>query len=203
MSQNINLKEIERKAWTSYFQDGLWDIFFGLLFLTMGIQIFAYNVWFTLVILASVLVIVVGKRLITSPRLGHVKFGPARKVKQHRLIAVIGISVIATGVLLWLAILGVGLPKTAYAPILVILVALVFGLMAYFMDFRRLYAYGLLFAISMALTEALDKPIGPIAFSISGGIALLIGLVVLIRFIRKYPRTAEGLPSEGGIDDNP
>ena len=32
MVPDVDLKEIERKVWTSYFQDGLWDIFFGLLF---------------------------------------------------------------------------------------------------------------------------------------------------------------------------
>ena len=191
MTTPIDLKKIERKAWTSYLHDGLWDIFLGLLMLTGGIRALTDNAWFTLVILASVLVIVVGKRLITTPRLGHVKFSPARKVKQHRLIAVIGISVIAMGVLLWLATLGVGLPKTASAPIVVILVALVFGLIAYYMDFRRLYAYGLLFAIAMALWETLGDPTGPIASSVSGGIALLIGLVMLIRFIRKYPKMAQ------------
>jgi len=37
MSQTINLKELERKAWRSVFQDGLWDIFLGLLLLAMAI----------------------------------------------------------------------------------------------------------------------------------------------------------------------
>jgi hypothetical protein len=64
------------------------------------------------------------------------------------------------------------------------------------MDFKRLYAYGLLFAISMALWETLDTPTGPIAFSVSGGIALLIGLAALIRFLRRYPKTAEEVYSD-------
>ncbi len=34
---NINLKEIERKAYRSTFQDGLWDIFLGLAFLNFPI----------------------------------------------------------------------------------------------------------------------------------------------------------------------
>jgi len=196
MSQNINLKEIERRAWTSYFQDGLWDIFMGLLMLTMGIRSITDNVWFTLVILAAVLAAVIGKKFITVPRIGRVKFGPARKAKQQKLMAAVGIAVIATIVLLLLASLGLAPSQAVTAPILVICVTIVFGLMAYYMDFKRLYAYGLLFAISMALWETLDSPIGPIAFSISGGIALLIGLAVLIRFIHKYPRTAEEVYSD-------
>lgn len=203
MSQNINLKELELKAWTSYFQDGLWDIFMGLLMLTMGIRELTDNVWSTFGVGAAVLVSLVGKKFITVPRIGRVKFGPARKAKQRKLMAVVGIAVLATLILLLTTLLGLDTPQAVVAPILVICIALVFGLMAYYMDFRRLYAYGLLFAISMALWETLEEPIGPIAFSVSGGIALLIGLVVLIRFIHKYPKTAEGPPSEGGADDKP
>ena len=196
MSQDINLKEIERRAWTSYFQDGLWDIFMGLLMLTMGIRSITDNVWFTLVILGALLVAVVGKKFITIPRIGRVKFGPARKAKQNKMGAVVGIAVLATIILLLTTILGLDTPQAVVAPVLVIGIALVFGLMAYYMDFRRLYAYGLLFAISMALWETLDKPIGPMAFSVSGGIALLIGLAALIRFLRKYPKTAEEVYSD-------
>lgn len=203
MSQNINLKELELKAWTSYFQDGLWDIFMGLLMLTMGIRGLTDNVWFTLGVGAAVLVSLVGKKFITVPRIGRVKFGPARKAKQRKLMAVVGIAVLATLILLLTTLLGLDTPQAVVAPILVICIALVFGLMAYYMDFGRLYAYGLLFAISMALWETLDSPIGPIAFSVSGGIALLIGLVLLIRFIHKYPKAAEGPPLEGESNDTP
>ena len=36
MSEKIDLKELERRAFRSTFQDGLWDIFLGLLLLNMG-----------------------------------------------------------------------------------------------------------------------------------------------------------------------
>jgi len=69
---------------------------------------------------------------------------------------------------------------------------LIFGLLAYYMDFPRLYVYGLLFAVSIALTEALwPSSVASIAFIVSGIIALLIGLVMLIRFLSKYPLPAE------------
>jgi len=88
--------------------------------------------------------------------------------------------------------LGLAPSSLVTAPVLVVGIALVFGLMAYFMDFPRLYAYGLLFAISIALTEALwPSRISGIAFVVSGGIALLIGLVMLVRFLRRYPVPAE------------
>lgn len=201
MSQDINLKQIERKAWTSYFQDGLWDIFFGLLLLTMGIQGLIYNVWFTFVIGAAVLVVLLGKKFITIPRIGKVKFGLKREVRQMKSIAVVGILVLAILIVLMLTLLGLDLPATGKGirvAIQAVGFTVVFGLIAYFMDFRRLYAYGLFFAIGSVLSELFDDPIGPIAFSVAGSIALLIGLVLLARFLRKYPKAVEE-----GFDDNP
>ena len=37
MQPEINLKELERRAWRSVFQDGLWDIYLGLLLMAMAI----------------------------------------------------------------------------------------------------------------------------------------------------------------------
>lgn len=188
MTEKINLKEIEKKAWISCSSlDGLFDIAIGLIMLTTGIRTLADNAWFTLLILAAVLVVVVGKRYITTPRIGRVKFGAVRKVKQRNVIAVLGISVLANLVLLLLSNSELILPEMSISPIVAIWLLVVFGLLAYYLDFRRLYVYGLLFAISEVLWGLFDKPTGPIAFSVSGSAALLIGTVLLIRFLRRYP----------------
>lgn len=191
MEKNIDLKEIEKKAWTSYFEDGLWDVFMGLMMLTMGIRALTDNVWFTLMIFAAVLVGPLGKKFITIPRIGLVKFGPARKVKQKKLVAVLIISVLAITALLLLLHSGLALSKTLISPIMAIWIAVVFSLLAYFLDFGRLYAYGLLFATSEVLWGLFGKPIGPIAHTVFGTVILLIGLAYFIRFLRKYPLPEE------------
>jgi hypothetical protein len=66
------------------------------------------------------------------------------------------------------------------------------SLMAYFMDFKRLYAYAVLYGIVYPLPEFLTPYIGSpldgiIAFGIPGGIIVIIGFVFLIRFLRKHP----------------
>ena len=38
MTEPLNLKEIEKKAWRSTFEDGLWDIYLGSLFFIMGVS---------------------------------------------------------------------------------------------------------------------------------------------------------------------
>lgn len=198
MSQNISLKEIERKVWTSYFEDGLWDIFLGLLMLTGGIRGLTDNLWFYLMLLPAALAPTLGKKFVTIPRMGLVKFGSARKVKRKKVVAVLIISVLATLALLLLSLSGLALPKIPISPIIAIFYAGVFGLLAYYTDFRRLYAYGLFFAISEVLWGVFGKPIGPIVDTVSGILILLVGLVVFIRFLRKYPIPAEGTSDVDG-----
>lgn len=203
MSQNINLKEIERKSWTSYFQDGFWDILMGLLMLGTGFNIlFDETVWYIAIFSLALLILIVGRRLITIPRVGRVNFGPERRIKQKKVFIVLAISLIVGSAISFIPLSGVEPSKIVVAAVAGVWIILILSLVAYFMDFRRLYAYGLLFAISMALANALDDLIPTILFFVSGSIALLVGLIVLIRFIRKYPKTADGLPLEGGINHN-
>jgi len=67
MSEMIDLHHVERRAWRLYFQDGLWDIFLGLLFLGTGLRALTGNLWFYLLVLAGVLALILGKRWITLP----------------------------------------------------------------------------------------------------------------------------------------
>ena len=50
MSEMIDLHHVERRAWRLYFQDGLWDIFLGLLFLGTGLRALTGNLWFYLLV---------------------------------------------------------------------------------------------------------------------------------------------------------
>jgi hypothetical protein len=189
MSQNIDLKQIERKAYTSYFQDGLWDIFMGLLMLGMGITIaFESEILYGVVLAIAVLVVSVGRKLITEPRIGRVKFGMARKIKLGIIVVVLTISsLFGVGVFL-AAYYGVDIPHYLMATIAGVWFFIVFSLMAYFMDFSRLFVYGLLLSASFAIALAYSDTIAIIAFFASAAISLPIGLVMLTRFLRRYPR---------------
>jgi hypothetical protein len=103
MSTRINLKELERKAWRSVFQDGLWDIYLGFLLLTMGmgpvLPSLDTSVIWTLAMLLTFSVLAwlafwAGKKFITTPRMGLVKFGPQRKAKLKKTRAVLFLSVL-------------------------------------------------------------------------------------------------------------
>lgn len=189
MSQNIDLKRIELKAYTSYFQDGLWDIFVGLLMVGMGIYVaFESTVWYVLVLAIAMLLVTIGKKLITEPRIGRVKFGLARKVKQWAVMVILTISFLFGIGMFLAAYYGADIPRELMATIAGVWFFIVFSLMAYFMDFNRLFVYGLLLSASFAIALAYSDTIAIIAFFASAAIALPIGLVMLTRFLRRYPR---------------
>ncbi|PXF61075.1 MAG: hypothetical protein C4B59_05810 [Candidatus Methanogaster sp.] len=68
---------------------------------------------------------------------------------------------------------------------------------AYFWNWDRMYLYAVLFTVSFTLNEITIADTGVIAsgayaWLISGIIMIAIGVVYLVRFLRKYPLPAEG-----------
>ncbi|MBU7031559.1 MAG: hypothetical protein HXS53_03430 [Theionarchaea archaeon] len=181
------LKTLEKKIYQSYFSDGFWDIFLGQFFLFMGIRTLVDNVWFTLFALSAIPIFILGKWFITIPRLGMVKFGEVRKSRQRKLIGFILVAVIATSCLLFISLTGYSFPALVTGIFLGAGITIVFLLMAYFMDFTRLYFYAFIFGISFSLNEIFwGNPIGPLAFILAGASVLVIGLMLLVRFWMTY-----------------
>jgi hypothetical protein len=210
MSQNINLKELERKAWTSYFQDGLWDIYLGLLLLAMAIgallsdigvpEAWDMTVYATLMVL-SMLVLWAGKKFITVPRMGRVKFGPKRKARLNWVRVVLFLSVlVGAGVFLAGLAMRINRPEWLNAAFFfpaawVVNAMVVFSLGAYFLDFSRLYLIGVLYALPVPLDIMFHELAGIdltfFAFAVPAAVILIVGLVMFVRFLRDYPVVPE------------
>ena len=210
MPQGINLKEVERKAWRSFYQDGLWDIFWGLLLLAMAVgallsdigrsEPLQYGILIALEAVA-ILVLFVGKRRITVPRIGRVRFGPKRKRRLSKVRVVLAISVLV-GAALFVAgpVLTGKLSRSMTFEFILpagwlVNCLVVFSLMAYFLDFSRLYVIGLMYAIAVPL-DVVQRELSSIdltfvAFGAPAAVILLMGAVVFIRFLRDYPLSTE------------
>ncbi len=183
--------EMEKKAWTTYFEDGLWDIFFAIMMLTMAFRTLTNIVWFTPLMFVGVLFFIIGKKRITIPRLGHVKFNPKREVKRIKLFIIIFVAVCSTFILLLLPILGIEPPREVGSLFMAVFLMVIFGAMAYYLDFRRLYIYGLMFAITEIVWGRYGVPAGPYVALIFGCMVLITGLILLASFIHKYQKPAE------------
>ncbi len=206
MAQEIDLKELERKAFKSTFQDGLWDIFLGLLLLAMAAfawlsdtNLPPWTQWLLFITMEVLAIVVlwVGKKYITVPRMGRVKLGPAGQARQKKTRWLLAVSVI-TGALLFIVSIVIGTsqpdwlqPGLIFPAVWVANMLIVFGLIAYFCRFNRLYVIGFLYAICLPLDIALKKMaevyFPTLALGAPAVIILTIGIVVFIRFLREYP----------------
>ena len=208
MSEDMNLKVLEKRAYRSTFDDGIWDLFIGLIILSIGLGplfglVISLPEFWNIIIpslicnILAFLIFYFGKKYVTIPRIGNVKFGPKRKSKQLKLKIFLMIVFIVNVILLILPLTGI----TDYIQIepLFITFFLGFGgftlpfcVVAYYLDFARLYYYafaaGLGFPLSRFLTPIVGYSLDTIIiFSIIGLIIVLIGLYYFIYFLKKYP----------------
>jgi hypothetical protein len=208
MSIHLHLKEIERKAFRSIYQDGLWDIYFGLIVLSMSIFVYrpltGYGP-FNIVAMAISMTVSyacfwAGKKFITIPRMGQVQFGVQRKKRKVTmaivlsLVVLIQIILVALQLLVWAhpdisAKYNNLLPERNIMDLVIASIgALMVGpsmiLVAYFRDFPRGYFIAIMISLAVFLMIYLNQPVYPIVI---GALIALPGLVLFVGFLQKYP----------------
>jgi hypothetical protein len=208
--EQLNAKALEKKAFRSFYKDGIYDLFIGLILLSFGLpRIFKEFGWLEYVTqrlpllipillnVGALLFFAFGKKYITTPRLGVAHFHRTRKRKMMHVKLLLAISALIGAALFLLSLLkvfpvggktGIPLPLLIFG----INALLVFSLIAYFMDFTRLYLYAFLFAISMPLAIWLKynteiRYPSLLVFMFTAGPMIVIGCVVFIQFINQFP----------------
>ena len=217
MSAMLDLKEIERKAFRSTHQDGLWDMWAGVVVMAMAIFMYRPEAGYspTNIIMAMVSIaaagglLLAGKMLITVPRMGQVRFGPARKQKGRTLAIILGLVVLVQAGVVALTALGwlnpqvgakingfladYGLGRLAVAALGSLFVGPAMILIAYFSDFPRGYYIAVMMSLAVFLMILLNRPIYAV---IIGGLIILPGLVLFVRFLKRYPLPREVVSHE-------
>ncbi len=212
MDSQLNLKELERKAFRSTYQDGLWDVQWGMIVIGMALFIFrpdegygARNIiLFLLSFSLANLVFWAGKKFVTVPRMGQVSFGPLRKQKKRTLAIMMGAVVLIQASLVLLTAMGWlnagfgavfsslhgggSLEQMLVAALGSLFVGPSMILIAYFNDFPRGYYIAILMALAVFLMILFNEPIYPILI---GALIVVPGVVLFVRFLRKYPLQRE------------
>ncbi len=205
MSGILDLKQIERKAYRSTYQDGVWDIYVGLI--AAGLAIYVHRpesgysaanlAWFVATFIVAQVFFWAAKRFITLPRMGQVRFGEIRQHKKKTLAIVLGIVVlIQTGVVglttfgwlnpnLGAKLFGeVSLEHLAVSALGSLFVGPPMLFIAYINDFPRGYYSAILLALAVFLMIYFNQPVYAL---IVAGLILVPGVVLFIRFLRQYP----------------
>jgi hypothetical protein len=215
MSIQLNLQEIERKAFRSTYQDGLWDVNLGLI--VAGMSIFIHRpaqgyspmniVLFLLTTALANSLFWIGKKYVTLPRMGLVRFGPVRKQKMRTLAVILGVFVLIQTGLVGLTALGWARPEAiakwdvflrdpegsrlAVAAIGSLMVGISMMVNAFFSDFGRGYWIAFLMALAVFLMIYLNQPVWAVLI---GGLIILPGLALFARFLKTYPLRREDSP---------
>jgi len=197
MTPDINLQEIERKAFTSFFRDGLWDIYGGLILLGIGLYIMTDQLYTLILCFVSALILLILRKRIIIPRMGHVVFSAARETRtrrQKQIAMVVLTALMFLGIilffLLYADIMPDGIHKWLADYFLVIfggLLAAAVGIAAYMTQVFRFYIYAVLVFLAFLLIQLVDVSF-ELPVTITGGIIALSGIVLFARFLQQYPR---------------
>jgi len=204
MSSRWALREIEKKMWLRTFEHGMWDIGIGSLFMMFGLSILTSFPALSAIWVAGLFpgFREIGRKLVV-PRIGHVHFRERRKRASGRLTGVLT----ATAVMGMVTLLFTAWVSKGVAPAwaqwvrehFVVFIGLIWGgaltVTGWLVDFPRLYAYGALMFVSLLITDFVQGYHLGFSLTIVGALMLLTGIILLIRFLRRYPKQ-EGTPME-------
>lgn len=211
MSQNIDLKPIEKKIYTSFHQDGLIDLFLCFIMLVSilsstldasgvadSIRIAIYT---PLIVILGPVLYILGKRYITFPRMGYVKLGSKQKRKRRIIIFSIITVVLLTLVIMTIILVNkagkadsfFGIKTEFWSSAVVTMIIIgIFSIIAFVLMTPRFYLLGLIVGMSEPLYLLLKhftqiKYVGVIAYGIPAVLLFILGTVVIKRFVNKYP----------------
>ena len=195
MSYELDMKEIERQVYLSYTEDGLIDIAIGVVIAAWGLMLTQEpNGLIGLLGLLGLGIWYMGKRLITIPRIGIIE--PSQKMERR--LTNMAVFLVVLGLLVFVGILvmrSIGVVEFNNYTLAILGLVLAGGVavLAFLLNAPRIYVYAVIIFVSFAGGEILAQYITSVdAFALAvmagGGLILIAGITVLIRFLRKYPR---------------
>jgi len=203
VSQSMQFERLMNKTHLAYHQDGLLDLLIAWILFTFGVGEATHYTfrWLPLFLLPVILYWPI-KRWLSIPRFGYVEFLSNRSQELllrvvYPLAWLIGVPVILLTLIpmqqfniLWLTSVQHWL-QASWTPIIGLAVVISLGLLGWSMKIPRLYAYGVLCLLIVLGSQLLRLPTF-VLFAALTVVILIVGVVLLIRFLRNYPLMIEG-----------
>ena len=191
MPAHSSLADLERSAWRSTFDDGLFDLLLGSMLLLNWLGSIAPNsrlLYPFFFALAGAYV--VAKRLVVLPRTGVARFAAPRR--QRKVLSMglllapllLGAAVMALTSLNGAAAAWLRTHPAAFQSAFPLMVVLVFSGLASLLEVPRIHAIGVIMALAFGVDLWLDSATG---FLAGGILVCLPGIVLFTRFLRRYP----------------
>ena len=189
-----SLKQISKKTNEQYFEDGIWDIMIGVIFLLVGVAIWYDMNALSLAPLLLVFSPALIKKKITLPRTGHIQVKKQRKTLVS--FTFFALVVLLEGGILYLGVLNPSsnsLVQFFTQNLLLlsgVMIALTMIFIAWYMNFQRLYIYAGLTVLDFTIMRWWGHLAG-ISLTLTGLVILMIGLLILNRFIKDHPLSGD------------
>jgi hypothetical protein len=192
----MDLKTLERKAYTAYHQDGIVDIFLGFVIVTFALMLLSPILQMTIPLIGGISVVWIlsftgAKRSITVPRIGYVEF------KAHRRYRVMFLAVflLILNIILFAIFASdlltnelINLINQYGLFIVAVVIGCIFVLFGWVVQISRLYGYGgvtfIAFTMAQVFPMHLTLPVLVLGLTIT-----ITGFMLLHRFLQKYPKS--------------
>ncbi len=199
LNEVVDLKQIERRIYLSYHQDGLIDIFVGAALFSLSLIIWLLpEYWYFLIgSLAAFTISFAGlKKAITIPRIGYVEFSPTRQRKTIFIFLGFTVILVVFNILGIIAMfyppLGIFLFESVFTILIIgVIGGLIFVAIGYSSYIRRFYSYGIIL-FSSALFTTLFPVFVVLPGLVLGFIMTFYGSLLLYRFVKRYPKEMHG-----------
>lgn len=216
--QTLDLQRLESNVWRGNQHDGLFDLFFGSLFLGIAMSQLADQIWHngavTLIVLTCLqfggaLALWLARRTFTQPRIGTVRFASLRRRRILRTRAFLVLCVGATLALVVLTATSTQegglfrgpMSRTTVSAVASGLILTVLAALALLQEFPRLLVHAVLFAGAEFggtwLEQGALLPFPRVlTFGVAAVVSSAIGITLLRRFLQRKPVELADLGTE-------
>lgn len=217
MSEDAQFNKLAKKTYLSYHQDGMVDILMGWIILSIGLGVATgwFGPWALLGFFIAGALYAPLKRRITIPRIGYVEFTP--NWRREALTKIVYPLVVCTFMVGLLLVAGVPEGVTPVGPVWTpseawpdlklwlegkgsfmfgVAAFVLFGVVGLATEIRRFYAYAMISLAVMTSGQVLSFKTH-ISIIILGCIFLIVGVAMLVRFLRKHPILSHNETSSG------
>ena len=206
MVEDIDLEAIQKKIIKTAHQHGLFDMLIGFIYGGMAFgpifreslpEPYRYFLWPLILLCIGYTVLFIVIKYVIRPRMGFVKPGPKLKSVRTKLFIITLIQLIFTLTIFLLPIIGITSGIQVEGILFVLIIGLVFiilpsTIIAYLLKYPRLYIIGVLIWMGIFINETLNRSIDYrirwlFSFGVIGAIILSMGIIIFVRFLKKYP----------------
>ena len=200
LSDKIDLKEIERRAYLSYHGDGLAEILVGICLFIASLYAYVEMIWLagSMVAVMAPMYMVMKKRY-TFPRIGQVTFSKSRAGRsKNTYLFLIGMNLVflLVGFLFWKAFSGDTQPQWMhlmienYAIVIGVVGAALWAVVGYITELTRFNRYAAATLVVMGSANFIPTPFIAHMLLLSV-IVTALGYLQFQSFKRKYPLIEE------------